>query len=164
MIPAKDIAKRFRLTTPIDRIVRETLRDISGAINRQTREGKTIVDYNLKLLYEPVGDLSERDIRVLVCAGVIQELETNGYKVEVNTNDGLTLVIKTGIEIAHELDVNTAREFVRRHNLQASKKPKTPIQQLTQPQEFKNFGKTDTTFSMDYDDKEVFDILNDLNN
>lgn len=162
MIPAKDIAKRFRLTTPIDRIVRETLRDISGAINRQTREGKTVVEYNLKLLYDPIGDLTERDIRILVCAGVIQELETNGYKVEVQTNEGLTLIIKTGIEIAYELDINTAREFVKRHN-QVTKKPKTPVK----PSEMqnKNQGReTHTIFSMDYDDKEIFDILNELNN
>ncbi len=162
MIPAKDIAKRFRFITPIDRIVRETLRDISGAINRQTREGKTIIEYNIKLLYEPVGDLTERDIRVLVCAGVIQELETNGYKVEVNTEEGLTLIIKTGIELAHELDVNTAREFVKRHNIQASKKPKTPTTGV--PQVGVRPQQNNPMFSMDYDDKEVFDILNDLNN
>lgn len=130
MISAKDVAKRFKSITPIDRIVRESIRNISREINSQTREGKTVIEVTLSKLYDSVGDLSHNDVRVLVYAGIIQELEVNGYNVKFKLiNKSPKLYISTGVNVAHEMDVNIAKEYVKRHLAKPEKSTKIPTPQ-----------------------------------
>lgn len=158
MISAKDIAKRFKNTSPVDRIVRETLRNVVREINHQTREGKTIIHYTLSKMFDPMGDLDSRDVRALVYAGVIQELEINGYKVELKIIDNKPiLIINPGVSIAQSLDANTAREFVKRHT--SSKQPKKVVISSPRHNTRQEIPKPQVDWSTP--SRDIFDILND---
>lgn len=162
MLKASDVAGRFRKITPVDRIIRDILKNIMREINNQTNSGRTVVRYVLQKLFDDIGDLSGRDIRSLVYAGVIKRLEELEYIVKLIIEDDKrpVLLISTGIDIAKEMDVETAKEYVKRHNpkVVAKRQRPTPITARDRAVTPRKPPNTDFKFSQNNGD--VFDILN----
>ena len=180
MLKASDVATRFRKITPIDRLRKDVLTNINRTINQKTREGQISIRYVLPKRFNSIGDLSCSEIRALVYAGVIKQLEELEYIVRFKVEDDKpVLIISTGIDLAKKLDVASAKEYIRRH----VKVEKPPKQSQSQPQSTPNkpqilpprqqlgvqhTGRIESDadaefmFSTSHDD--VFDILNEMNN